>query len=201
MRYTSLLFAGFLGVALTACSSTIDRRIDPDAPDAVGGAGLDSVDIESMGGSMAKAIIASGAMASATPENRTAFYITRLRNDSDQPMDTELILTVIRTQLFKGMGGRVDILDRSKESYEEVMQEREAKRSGAVTQNTSRTADVQGADLLLKGTIKNQTKQSSDLQSKYFVVTFELTDLESMRLVWMDDYRVKFESEKSVIYR
>jgi PBP1b-binding outer membrane lipoprotein LpoB len=44
-------------------------------------------------------------------------------------------------------------------------------------------------------------KQSGKLKSAYYLVTFELTDLETGRLVWTGDYEAKFESEKSVISR
>ena len=199
MRYT--LLAVIALPLLVSCGGTIDRRINPDEPDAVGGAVLDSQDIRWMADEMAKDIQASGALMSANPDQRVAFHITRLRNDSSDAIDNEIILTKIRTNLSKSLGRRVKILDRSQESYEEVMKERQAKREGAVTSNPNRTASVAGSDLVLKGTIKDRVKQTGRLKSVYYLVTFELTDLETMELVWTNDYEVKFESEKSVISR
>jgi hypothetical protein len=44
-------------------------------------------------------------------------------------------------------------------------------------------------------------QQSGKLKIAYYLVTFEMTDLETSRLMWTNDYETKFESEKSVITR
>ena len=199
-QLTLALLLGLLACGTIACG-TVDRRIDPDAPDEVGGAVLDSQDIRSMADAMARDLVASGVLVSREPSQRVTFHITQLRNDSNQPMDKELILTQIRTQLMRALGRQVQVLDRSKESLEDIRKEREAKRSGAVTSKEERMQGLAGSDYVLKGTIKDQVKQSGKLKSVYYVVTFELTDLESSELVWSNDYQTKFESEKSVITR
>lgn len=194
----SIVSVSFL---LAACS-TVDRRIDPDAPDPVGGAVLRSQDIGSMADQMARDIIASGVLRSSDPQRRTSFYITSLRNDSGDVIDKEIILTKIRTQLQRGLGRhQVRVLDRSKESAEEVMRERAAKRAGAVDSNPAMRGQVGGSDYVLKGTIKDRRIQSGKMRSVYYLVTFELTDLETQELVWTNEYEAKFISEKSVISR
>jgi PBP1b-binding outer membrane lipoprotein LpoB len=177
---------------LAACSSTIDRRVDPDNPDTVGGAVLESQDIR---------IIQTGVLASAPAGTRTTFHITEMRNESSDTLNRTMILMKLRTELFRGLGNRVDILDRSAEGLEAVRKEREAKRAGAVTANAGRTGEVLGSDYVLKGVIQDRVKQAGKLKSAYYLVTFELTDLETGRLVWTGDYEAKFESEKSVISR
>ena len=196
MSYTRL--ASLLLLGLLACGTT-DRRIDPDQPDEVGGAVLDSQDIRAMASKMSRDLVADGVLRPDTQGRRTSFYVTRLRNDSSEPIDTEMILTMIRTEIFAAMGRQVQILDRSKESAEEVLNERAAKRSGAVTKKDEK--GLAGADYVLKGTIKERLKQSDKLRSVYYLVTFDLVDLESQELSWTKNYEVKFESEKSVITR
>jgi PBP1b-binding outer membrane lipoprotein LpoB len=186
---------------LAACSSTIDRRVDPDNPDTVGGAVLESQDIRTMADKMARDIIQTGVLASAPAGTRTTFHITEMRNESSDTLNRTMILMKLRTELFRGLGNRVDILDRSAEGLEAVRKEREAKRAGAVTANAGRTGDVLGSDYVLKGVIQDRVKQAGKLKSAYYLVTFELTDLETGRLVWTGDYEAKFESEKSVISR
>jgi PBP1b-binding outer membrane lipoprotein LpoB len=188
-------------LGLVAGCSTYDQRLDPDAPDPVGGAVLQSQDINSMADQMAREIVASGILRSNDPAQRVAFHITKLRNDSSDPMDTELILTRIRTQLFQALGRQVKFLDRSSEAAEEVLAERAAKRSNAVTANPARAGSVAGSDYVLKGTIKDRVVQSRDLKSVAYTVTFELTDLETQELVWTGEYLAKFGTEKSVISR
>ncbi len=197
---TFALSLGLLGTLFTACG-TIDRRIDPESPDAVGGATLDSLDILAMSDQMARDIQASGILRSATPENRVTFYITNLRNDSSEPIDNEIILTRMRTRIARSLGRKVRILDRSSESMSEIKEERRAKREGAVTQNPGMEGALAGSDYVLNGTIKDRVKQGRSLKSVYYLVTFQLTDLETSELSWTNDYEVKFESEKSVISR
>lgn len=183
------------------CCGTIDQRIDPDAPDPVGGANLRSQDIRTMADRMARDIKASGVLVSAPNNQPISFYITSLVNESSDPINSSLIVTKLRTELFRSLGGRVQVLDRSAESLEAVRREREAKRSGAVTANSERRGEVLGSDYVLKGRIQDRVLQSGKLKSAYYVVTFELTDLETTRLVWTNDYEAKFASEKSVISR
>ncbi len=199
MSYKSVvcLLTAFL---LGACG-TIDKRVDPDEIDEVGGANLRSQDIRTMADEMTRSIIASGILKNATPENRVSFYMTSLRNDSGDVMDTELILTKIRTGLFKGLGRQVMILDRSKQADAEIRKERAAKRAGAVKANPDMRGNLAGSDFVLKGTIKDRVLQSGSLKSAYYLVTFELTDLETGELCWTGDYESKFVSEKSVISR
>ena len=58
-----------------------------------------------------------------------------------------------------------------------------------------------GSDYILKGTIKDRRIQSDRMRSVYYLVTFELTDLETQELVWTNEYEAKFISERSVISR
>ncbi|HLQ37597.1 MAG TPA: hypothetical protein VK348_07340, partial [Planctomycetota bacterium] len=67
---------GLLGLLLSACHSTIDRRVDPDSPDAVGGAVLQSQDIRTMAISMARDINKYGVLERGRPGERISFHIT-----------------------------------------------------------------------------------------------------------------------------
>jgi penicillin-binding protein activator len=199
---TFAIHVGLLGLLLfPACTPTIDRRVDPDSPDAVGGAVLQSQDIRTMAKQMADDIRASGILTSTADGQTVTFHITELKNESSDVINRTIVLTKLRTELFKALGNRITVLDRSAEGLEAVRREREAKRSGAVTANEGKRGGVLGSDYVLKGVIQDRVQQSGRLKSAYYQVTFELTDLETGRLVWTNDYATKFESEKSVITR
>ena len=202
MSYSALtwLCVGLL-LLLASCRSTIDMRVDPDAPDMVGGANLRSQDIRTMADRMARDFQASGVLTSAPRGERISFHITSLVNESSDPINTRMILTKLETELFRSLGGRVDVLDRSADGLEAVRAEREAKRAGAVTSKEGMKGDVLGSDYVLAGTIQDRVLQSGNLKSAYYLVTFKLTDLETTRKVWVGDYETKFASEKSVIAR
>jgi PBP1b-binding outer membrane lipoprotein LpoB len=201
MRTTASAFS-LLGLFLiNACVGTIDRRVDPDSPDAVGGAALQSQDIRTMANKMAASIRESGVLTSTVDGQRTTFHITELANQSSDVINRQIILASLEADLFEALGGKVRVLDRSAEGLEAVKREREAKRAGAVSSNQGRRGEVLGSDYVLKGTIRDRVQQSGKLKSAYYLVTFELTDLETSEKVWIGKYETKFESEKSVITR
>lgn len=193
-----------LGLGLlfsTACKGTIDRRVDPDAPDAVGGAVLQSQDIRTMAQNMARDLGASGLLTSQANGQTVTFHIIGMENQSSDVINKEIILSKLETELFKALGGRIAVNDRSSVGLEAVKAERAAKRAGAVTANEGMKGEVSGSDYVLYGVIRDRIQQSGKLKSAYYVVTFTLSDLETSRKVWQNDYETKFESEKSVITR
>ena len=150
---------------------------------------------------MARDIRDRGILTSDDPQQRITFHITSLRNDSSQPINKEIVLRKLRTNLFNAFEGRVRILDRSAEGLDAVRAERAAKREQAVTANPNLRGSLAGSDFVLKGVIQDRAAIGRDLRSVYYLVNFELTDLETSELVWTQDYETKFESEKSPVYR
>lgn len=187
--------------AFAACAGTIDQRVDPDAPDAVGGTGLQSQDIRTMADTMARDLGEAGILTSASDGKTVTFYIMAMENQSSDTINKEIIVSGIETALLKKYGQRIVVLDRSSLGLDAVRRERDAKRAGAVSANQGQKGDVMGADYVLYGVIRDRTQQSGSLKSAFYQVTFTLTDLETDRKIWQNDYQTKFLSEKSVINR
>jgi len=194
-----LLTVGLVGLLLTACGTTRDTRVDPDAADTVTGTGLQSVDIRTMADRMAKDLKAFGVLAPSREGDRLSFFIYEMENRSSDPIDKKIILTKLRTNLFRAFQGRVRILDRSASANDLVDAERRMKERGEVSGENNRK--VAGSDFVLKGVIQSRDRQAAKLRSSYVLVTFELTDLVTGELVWTGDYEMKTESERSVINR
>ncbi len=188
-------------IALAACAGTIDRRVDSDAPDEVGGTGLQSQDIRTMADTMARDLGEAGILSSQADGKTVTFYIMAMENQSSDTINKEIIVSGIETALLKKYGPRIVVLDRSSAGLDAVRREREAKRAGSVTVNQGQRGEVMGADYVLYGVIRDRTQQSGSLKSAYYQVTFTLTDLETDRKMWQNDYQTKFLSEKSVINR
>ncbi|MFY9345970.1 MAG: hypothetical protein WAT39_25995 [Planctomycetota bacterium] len=195
---TSVVVFSF-GLALAACAGTRDERVNPDAADTVTGTGLQSQDIRTMAVDMAAKIKASGALAPTREGERASFFITELRNDSSDTFDRQLILRELRTELFDAFGRQVKILDRSPEASDITDAEQRMKNRGQATGANDRK--IAGSDFVLKGVVASRDRQAGKLKSSYINVTFELTDLVTQELVWTGAYRMKTESEKSVINR
>jgi len=150
---------------------------------------------------MARDLGATGILTSQTNGQTVTFHIIAMENQSSDVINRELILTKLETELFKALGGRIAVLDRSAVGLDAVKREREAKRAGAVRANPGQRSEVLGSDYVLYGVIRDRIQQGGKLKSAYYNVTFTLTDLESDRKVWQNDYETKFVSEKSVITR
>ncbi len=196
-----LFFLGLVVLFASACKGTIDRRVDPDAPDGVGGAVLQSQDIRTMAQQMARDIGSSGLLTSTANNQTVTFHVVPIENQSSDEINKEMIPAGIVTELLQALGGRIAVLDRSAGGLGAVQQERAAKRSGAVTANEGKRGDVLGSDYVLRGVIRDRIQQSGSLKSAFYQVVFSLTDLETGRTVWQNMYQTKFESEKSVISR
>lgn len=203
MSHPTTFRSVLLGLCLltAACAGTIDKRVDYDAPDEVGGAVLQSQDIRTMAQQMARDLGSTGILTSQTNGQTVTFHIIAMENQSSDVINKELILAKLETELFKALGGRIAVLDRSAVGLEAVKREREAKRAGAVRANPGQRSEVLGSDYVLYGVIRDRIQQGGKLKSAYYNVTFTLTDLESDRKVWQNDYETKFVSEKSVITR
>ena len=194
-----ILTVGLLGLLLTACGSTRDTRVDPDAADTITGTGLQSMDIRTMAQRFAASLQARAILSPGKEGERAAFYVTELRNDSSDVIDKELILSNLQTELFRAYGRRVRFLDRSPEANELVDAERRMKERRQVSGTNDRP--IAGGDFALKGTIKSRDRQAGKLRSSYIVVTIQLVDLVTGELAFVDNYEMKTESEKSVINR
>jgi len=190
---------GLLGLLLTACGSVRDTRVDPDAEDSVTGTGLQSMDIRTMASRMAADIKEWGVLAPSSDGKLTSFFIYEMVNESSDTINKMLVLTKLRTELFKAFRGRIDILDRSPSATDLSNAEQRMKQRGEVTGANNKKAF--GSDFVLKGSMMSRDRQADSLKSSYILVTFELTDLATQKLVWTNDYEMKTESERSVINR
>lgn len=201
ISFVRSLLLGLTVLFAAACKGTIDKRVDADAPDEVGGAVLQSQDIRTMAQNMARDLAAAGILTSTADGKVVTFHIIGMENQSSDVINREIILSKLETELFKALGGKIRVLDRSAVGLDAVKREREAKRSGAVAGNAGKKGDVLGSDYVLYGVIRDRVQQSGKLKSAYYNVTFSLTDLETDQKVWQNDYETKFLSEKSVISR
>ena len=194
-RFLSVLFPVLL-LSLAACGTT-NKRIDPDTDDGVGGGGIESGDVRSVGDQFARDILAWPRLfaGGANP----VIYFSELKNTSSAVIDKQIMLEKIETKIVRNSDGRVRFIDRSKEGMEAIMKERTAKREGAVSSSGNKA--LMGSDYVLKGTIRSVEKRGKDLKSAYYLITMELTDLESSEKVWKNEYEFKWLGERSAIYQ
>lgn len=180
----TLIPVAFVALAMLSGCAYVER-VAPDSEDKVLSTTLGSKDIEAAVQKMARSIIKIPQIANAEKPPTVAF--ATLINNSSEPIETNLFLKQIRTLLMQHSGGKIAFLNR--EVSEQVLRERDLKRKGEIT--SSARKGVLGADFFLAGSIDALDKTDGKRSSTYTVCTLELTDAESMLLVWADDFEVK----------
>jgi len=168
-----------------ACGCVDYGRVAVDSEDPFHGTTLDSKDLLSTAEKMARSIVRIPQIANADKPPTIAF--ARVTNRSSEPIDTDLYLEEIRTRLIRHTAGKLVFLDRARS--EEILRERELKRTGEVTASSKKA--VLGADYFLTGSIRSIDKGSGRVRSTATFCRFRLTDAESMQIIWEDRYEVK----------
>jgi len=196
MNINRINFAVFLmpALAVLAGCGIPAGRVDPQSESRH--LAIDNTkDILAMTEKFARSMLRTHQIANAEKPPTIAF--AEVRNLSNRPMNTDMYLRQVRTNLIQNAGGKMIFLDR--ESSEAVLREREMKRSGEVT--ASEKKSLLGADFILTGNIDTIEHTIGRERRIYALYTFRLTDAESTAVVWEDNYEVALEGSSGDWYR
>jgi PBP1b-binding outer membrane lipoprotein LpoB len=210
MNTTSrFLFAGATVTLafLTGCATDAGVRnpagtpvteMRPDERGAVAGTGIESQDMVSVTDKMARSILAIPQIAhAATPPS---VVLDPVVNNTRFPINKDIFLTRIRSQLNGKAMGRVSFLDR--EMMKTLERERDLKRTGQVTASADpNVTEFAGADYFLTGKLDGMTTRNSAGTSDYVLYTFRLTDARTSRIVWEDSAEIKKQGLEDAAYR
>jgi penicillin-binding protein activator len=176
------------------CAGKRMQRLDPRADDNLGGTMIDSADIiattDRAAAEISKQLLVS-------PRNDLVVYFPSMKNESVQPINTALLSNRVRDIVLRDTAPRVRFVAR--EHMDEVMKEREGKRSGAVSGEERKA--LLGATHHLTGRILSSSKRSEGDRADYFQMNFVLVDAESSELLWSQSYEFKKAGEAGVIYQ
>jgi PBP1b-binding outer membrane lipoprotein LpoB len=192
MSFKSFIPFALICLALFAGGCAYQGRVAVDSEDPFISTTTDSKDIETIVQEMARSIVTVPQIANAQQPPTIAF--ASMVNKGPVPLDTEMLLEDIRTLLINNAGNKMVFLNRAK--AEEVYRERESKRAGEITASTKKA--VLGADYFLTGTIRSLDKTDGSMRSTYIVYNFNLTDAESMQIVWENSYKTKKVGKKGL---
>jgi PBP1b-binding outer membrane lipoprotein LpoB len=196
--------AAWLG--LTGCASSGVKHpsgvpvteMKPDERGFVAGTGVESQDLVAVTDKMARGILGIRQIASAgTPPRIT---LEPVINDTRFPINKDLFLTRIRTQLNSKSQGKVIFLAR--ERMTALEKERELKRAGQVTASSDPTVqEFKGADYLLTGKLQGLTTRTKAGTSDYILYSFQLIDVRTTEIVWEDASEMKKQGLEDAAYR
>jgi len=210
MNLTSRLFlVGFAATSafLAGCATTAGVRnpagvpvteMRPDERGFVAGTGIESQDLVSVTDKMARSILGIPQIARA--QVPPSIVLDPVVNNTRFPINKDIFLTRLRTQLNSKAMGQVSFLDR--EMMKTLERERELKRSGQVTASADpNVVEFGGADFFLTGKLDGMTTRTSAGTSDYVLYSFRLTDARTSRIVWEDVAEIKKQGLEDAAYR
>jgi PBP1b-binding outer membrane lipoprotein LpoB len=206
---SGILLAGLAAgsIFLTGCETTAGVKnpagvpvteMRPDERGFVAGTGIESQDLVSVTDRMARSILSIPQIARAPVP--PSVVLDPVVNNTRFPINKDIFLTRIRTQLNSKAMGQVSFLDR--EMMKTLERERELKRSGQVTASANpNVVEFAGADYFLTGKLDGMTTRTSAGTSDYVLYSFRLTDARTSRIVWEDVAEIKKQGLEDAAYR
>src|SRR5688572_31823713 len=192
------LLAGCVSYGVKNPSGVPVTEMRPDERGFVAGTGVESQDLVAVTDKMARSILGIPQIARA--QVQPSIVLEPVVNNTRFPINKDIFLTRLRTQLNSKAMGQVSFLDR--EMMKTLERERELKRSGQVTASADpNLVEFGGADYFLTGKLDGMTTRTSAGTSDYVLYSFRLTDARTSRIVWEDSAEVKKQGLEDAAYR
>ncbi len=170
----------------------------PDERGFVAGTGIESQDLVSVTDKMARSILGIPQIARA--QTPPSVVLDPVVNNTRFPINKDIFLTRLRTQLNSKAAGQVSFIDR--ELMKSLERERDLKRNGQVTASADpNVVEFAGADYFLTGKLDGMTTKTSAGMSDYVLYSFRLTDARTSRIVWEDVAEIKKQGLEDAAYR
>jgi hypothetical protein len=198
--------AGALAALLSGCASQGVRNpsgvpvteMRADERGFVAGTGVESQDLVAVTDKMARSILGIPQITSAQGTPRVV--LEPVVNETRFPINKDIFLTRIRTQLNSRAAGRVLFLARDRMAALE--REQQLKQSGAVTASSDPTVvEFKGADYFLTGKLEGISTRTSAGVSDYILYSFQLIDARTSDIVWEDVAEIKKQGLEDAAYR
>ncbi len=204
----TLTLSSFAAVAvlISACASSGVKNpsgvpvteMKGDERGFVAGTGVESQDLVAVADKMARSILNVPQIANAQGTPRIA--LDPVMNETRFPINKDIFLTRIRTQLNSKSQGKVIFLAR--ERMAALERERQLKQSGQVTSSSDpKLVEFKGADFLLTGKLQGLTTKTAAGTSDYVLYSFQLIDTRTTDIIWEDSAEIKKQGLEDAAYR
>jgi PBP1b-binding outer membrane lipoprotein LpoB len=211
MKKYSLLTSLSLGlvstvVLLSGCASSGVKNpsgvpvteMKADERGFVAGTGVESQDLVAVTDKMARGILGIQQIANAATPPRIA--LDPVINETRFPINKDIFLTRIRTQLNAKSQGKVVFLAR--ERMAALEKERDLKRTGQVTATSDpKLQEFKGADYFITGKLQGLTTRTKAGTSDYVLYSFQLIDVRTSEIIWEDSAEMKKQGLEDAAYR
>lgn len=208
MKTNYFLGFGLAGLALLAggCASSGVKNpsgvqvteMKADERGFVAGTGVESQDLVTVADKMARGLLSLDQISAA--KSPPYVVLDPVINETRFPINKDIFLTRIQTQLASKSGGKVLFLAR--ERLDALLKERDAKRAGQFNATSDPTVqEFKGADYFLTGKLQSLTTKTKDGTSDYVLYTFQLIDARTTIIVWAGDHEIKKQGLEDAAYR
>jgi PBP1b-binding outer membrane lipoprotein LpoB len=204
-RILALATAAAPALFLTGCATEVQNpsgvpvtEMKADERGFVAGTGVESQDLVAVTDKMARGVLGIPEITSAKVAPR--IVLDPVVNETRFPINKDIFLTRIRSQLNEKSMGKVRFLDR--EMMKTLERERDLKRSGQVTASSDpNIVEFRGADYFLTGKLQGLTTKNSQGTSDYILYSFRLTDARTSEIVWESSSEIKKQGLEDAAYR
>ncbi|MDB6109023.1 MAG: hypothetical protein JWR69_773 [Pedosphaera sp.] len=195
---TVSLIAGCASTGVKNPSGVPVTEMRPDERGFVAGTGMESQDLVAVTDKMSRSILGIPQIANAQGTPR--IVLDPVKNETRFPINKDIFLTRIRTQLNSKSAGKVRFLARDRMTTLE--HERDLKQSGQVTANADpKIVEFKGADYFLTGSLQGMTTKTSSGTSDYILYAFQLIDARTSDIIWEDSAEIKKQGLEDAAYR
>ena len=203
---TKLILPFSLAALVAGCASSGVKnpsgigvtRMNADEQGFVAGTGVESQDLVAVTDKMSRSILGIPQIANApTPP---IIVLDPVDNQTRFPLNKDIFLTRIRTQLNSKSAGKVTFLAR--ERMAALEKERNLKREGAVTATSDPAKqEFLGANYFLTGSLQGLSTRTSKGTSDYILYAFQLIDARTSAIIWEDSAEIKKQGLEDAAYR
>lgn len=191
-------FAGCANQGVQNPSGVPVTEMKADERGFVAGTGIESQDLVTVTNKMARGILAVPEIANAHGTPR--IVLDPVVNETRFPINKDIFLVRIRTQLNSSANGRVRFLAR--ENMKTLEHERQLKQEGAVQSSSDpNVVEFKGADFFLTGKLQGLSTRTSQGVSDYILYSFQLIDARTSDIVWEDSAEIKKQGLEDAAYR
>jgi PBP1b-binding outer membrane lipoprotein LpoB len=164
----------------------------------VAGTGIESQDLVAVTDKMSRSILGIPQIANAaTPP---IIVLDPVDNQTRFPINKDMFLTRIRTQLNSKSAGKVTFLARDRMAALE--RERNLKREGAITAGSDpNVQEFLGANYFLTGALQGLSTRTTAGTSDYILYSFQLIDARTSAIIWEDVAEIKKQGLEDAAYR
>ncbi len=154
-----------------------------------------STDLQTIAEKMVNSLLATPVLSSG---ERPVLYVHKVKNMTDEHIDTKSVTDKIRTTLLKS--GKVRFTAVNEVNDEIIKQLEYQTKSGIVDPSTAKSVGHQvGADYFLFGELSSIKKSSGRVKDVYFKFTMNLVNIKTGLIEWADEKEIRKQAKKALI--